>query len=82
MSDSYDFKWEGLGDLSEGRPNLGAETSVIVYRLMQYTFKDVFSKEIGKQKIVELFVKAGALAGKKFRKNVLNTSLSFSQFMA
>ncbi len=82
MHDSYDFKWEDLGDLSDGRPNLGAETSVIVYRLMQYTFKDVFSKKLGKQKTVELFVKAGTLAGQQFCRNVLDTSLPFSQFMA
>jgi uncharacterized protein len=82
MHDSYDFKWEDLGDLIDGRPNLGAETSVVVYRLMQFTFKDVFSKEIGKEKTMELFVKAGALAGRSFCKNVLDTSLSLSQFIA
>jgi hypothetical protein len=82
MRDMYDFKWEDLGDLSEGRPNLGTETSVIVYRLMQYTFKDVFSKNIGKQKTVELFVKAGNLAGQEFCRNVLDTSLPFSGFIA
>jgi uncharacterized protein len=82
MHDSYDFKWEDLGDLSDGRPNLGTETSVIVYRLMQYTFKDVFSKEIGKEKTIGLFVKAGALAGQQFCKNVLDTSLPLSQFIA
>jgi uncharacterized protein len=82
MHDIYDFKWEDLGDLSEGRPNLGPETSVLVYRLMQYTFKDVFSKELGKQKTVELFVKAGTLAGQEFCENVLDTSMPFSEFIA
>lgn len=82
MQNIYDFEWEHLGDLSDGRPNLGTETSVLVYRLMQYTFKDVFSKEIGKQKTLELFVKAGALTGKEFCKNVLDTSLPFSEFIA
>ncbi|MCP4553652.1 MAG: 4-vinyl reductase [Bacteroidetes bacterium] len=82
MQDIYDFKWEHIGDLSEGRPNLGGETSVVVYRLMQYTFKDVFSKELGKQKTAELFVKAGLLAGKEFCRNVLDTSLGFSEFIA
>ena len=82
MEDGYDFKWDDLGDLVEGRPNLGGETSVIVYRLMQYTFKDVFSKAIGKQQTVELFVQAGLLAGKEFCNNVLDTSLSFDAFIA
>ena len=82
MEDVYSFKWEDLGDISAGRPNLGGETSVVVYRLMQYTFKDVFSKEIGKQKTVELFVKAGTLAGKEFCRHVLDTSMPFAEFIA
>jgi len=82
MRDTYDFRWEDLGDLSEGRPNLGPETSVLVYRLMQYTFKDVFSKTLGKQKTAELFIKAGALAGQAFCRNVLDTSLPLNEFIA
>ncbi len=82
MQNIYDFEWEHLGDLSEGRPNLGSETSVLVYRLMQYTFKDVFSKEIGKQKTNELFVKAGTLAGQEFCRNILDTSIPFTEFIA
>jgi len=82
MQDIYDFEWEHLGDLSEGRPNLGNETSVLVYRLMQYSFKDVFSKEVGKKKTLDLFVKAGSLAGKAFCKNILDTSMSFVEFIA
>jgi len=82
MEDVYNFNWVDLGDLAEGRPNLGEEASVVVYRLMQYTFKDVFSKAIGKQRTVELFVQAGLLAGKEFCRNVLDTSLSFDAFIA
>lgn len=82
MEDVYNFNWADLGDLEEGRPNLGEDTSVAVYRLMQYTFKDVFSKEIGKKRTVELFVQAVLLAGKEFCRNVLDTSLSFDAFIA
>ena len=82
MNDVYDFDWEDLGNLVEGRPNLGDQTSVLVYRLLQYTFKDVLSKEIGKQKAVELFVKAGLLAGKEFCSHVLDKSLPFEEFVA
>ncbi len=82
MEDVYNFNWADLGDLAAGRPNLGKETSVAVYRLMQYTFKDVFSKSIGKQRTVELFVQAGLLAGKEFCKNVLDANLPFDAFIA
>lgn len=82
MKSSYDFSWEHLGDLSEGRPNLGSETSVVVYRLMQYTFKDILSKELGLEKTNDLYVKAGMLAGQEFCRNVLNADLPFAEFIA
>ena len=49
---------------------------------MQYTFRDVFSKEIGIKKTKELFIKAGELAGTSFCKNVLDVSLPFEKFIA
>lgn len=82
MKDTYTFNWKDLGDIVEGRPNLGGETSVAVYRLMQFTFKDVITKELGKQKALELFVKAGELAGKEFCRNVLDTSMPFDEFIS
>ena len=39
-----------LGDLKEGRPNLGPMTHVAVYRLMQYTLRDVLIREFGVEK--------------------------------
>ena len=33
------FDWSMLGDVTEGRPNLGTLVSVEVYRLMQYTLR-------------------------------------------
>lgn len=82
MQDHYSFNWDDLGNLEEGRPNLGQETSVIVYRLMQYTFKDVFSREMGKQRTQELFAQAGLLAGKEFCRHVLDTSKPLDEFIA
>jgi len=82
MKNSYKFKWEDLGNLDIGRPNLGEETSVLVYRLMQYTFKEAFSEEIGKDKTMALFIKAGKIAGKHFCSNVLDTTLPFNDFIA
>ena len=78
----YNFSWEDLGDVDFGRPNLGDKVPVVVYRLMQYTFRDILSKEYGLNKTKEVFIKAGRLAGESFCKNVLDTSLSFDEFMA
>lgn len=82
MKDAYDFSWQDLGDLETGRPNLGRETSVTAYRLMQYSFKAVITKEFGKQKTQELFRQAGFLAGREFCQNLLDSSLPFSEFIA
>ncbi len=82
MQESYDFSWEDLGDLSIGRPNLGDQTSVTVYRLMHFTFKDVLSKELGLEKTRQLMVAAGKLAGREFCRHVLDTSLPFPEFIA
>jgi len=82
MEKPYDFSWKDLGDLTAGRPNLGGETSVTVYRLMQFTFKDVLSKELGREKTSELFIKAGHLAGREFCRNMLNPALPFNEFIA
>lgn len=82
MQETYDFSWEDLGDLEIGRPNLGDETSVTVYRLMHFTFKDVLSKELGLEKTRKVLVAAGKLAGREFCRNVLDTSLPFAEFIA
>jgi predicted hydrocarbon binding protein len=81
-NERYDFSWEDLGDLDLGRPNLGSMTAVICYRLLEYTFKDVLSKEYGVEKTREIFIAAGRLAGEQFCINVLNVKLSFEAFLA
>lgn len=80
--EKYNFKWSDLGDLEQGRPNLGCEAPVIVYRLMQFTFKDVLSRELGLEATEELFARAGELAGREFCRNILNRNLSFEEFIA
>ena len=78
----YNFKWKDLGDLALGRPNLGPNTKVLVYRLMQYTMRDVLEKQVGPEKANEIFAQAGFKAGLEFCKNVLDCSLDFDGFIA
>ena len=80
--EGYNFSWDHLGDIEEGRPSLGKQTSVAVYRLMQYTMRAVLEKEYGDEKTRWLLAEAGRLAGKEFCKNVLDTSLPFNKFVA
>jgi len=78
----YDFRWEQLGDIELGRPNLGSRTYVAVYRLMQYTMRAVLVKEYGEEQTRALLIQAGRLAGSEFCRNVLDTSLPLNQFVA
>ncbi|MDR2627283.1 MAG: 4-vinyl reductase [Dysgonamonadaceae bacterium] len=78
----YNFSWDQLGDIEEGRPNLGSKTSVAVYRLMQYTMRAVLEKEYGDEQTRLMLVQAGRLAGREFCKNVLDVSLPLNKFIA
>ncbi len=78
----YRFQWKDLGAIDLGRPNLGPLTTVAVYRLMQYTLRDVITKGYGGSVANELLIEAGALAGSEFCKNMLDTGLPFAEFIA
>lgn len=77
-----DFKWENLGDIKEGRGDLGEEMPVLVYRLMQYTMLDILSKTYGAKEANEHFRKAGFLAGTEFARNTLDLNVDFDTFVA
>jgi predicted hydrocarbon binding protein len=68
----YKFTWELLGDLSIGRPNLGNLTRVEIYRLMQFTFRDVLETRFGTDVADEIFFEAGSVAGKEFYNHFLS----------
>ena len=78
----HEFSWDKLGDIREGRGDLGEEMPVLVYRLMQFTMLDVLSKEFGQDKADEYFYKAGYLAGTNFANNVLDLDADFDNFLA
>lgn len=77
-----DFSWDNLGDIKEGRGDLGEEMPVLVYRLMQYTMLDVLSKAHGLEQANEYFRKAGFLAGAEFAKFNLDLTEDFNAFVA
>ena len=76
------FDWNSLGDIKEGRGDLGEEMPVLVYRLMQFTMLDVLSKAFGLDQANEYFRQAGFLAGSEFAKNTLDLKVDFSTFVA
>ncbi|MDR1966292.1 MAG: 4-vinyl reductase [Synergistaceae bacterium] len=76
------FTWENLGDIKEGRGDLGEDMPVLVYRLMQYTMLDVLTKAYGSDRANEHFRDAGFLAGTEFARNTLDLSADFDTFVA
>lgn len=65
------FQWSMLGDIQEGRPNLGPMVHVSVYRLMQYTLRDILILNSGVEEADRIFFEAGKKAGEEFCRNVL-----------
>lgn len=77
----YNFSWENLGDIQVGRSTLGEEMPVLVYRLLQYTMKDVLANRYGLDEAADIFREAGHLAGMQFAKNVLDLEGDFDFFI-
>ena len=76
------FTWGSLGNIKEGRGDLGEEMPVLVYRLMEFTMYDTLTSEFGREKADYFFRKAGYKAGMEFTKNVMDLSVPFDKFVA
>jgi len=70
-----------LGDILEGRPNLGDQMPVLVYRLFEMSMYDILQKEFGNERADELFRAAGFQSGVIFAKSYLDKNLSADEFM-
>ncbi len=70
--DESQFKWSMLGDIENGRPNLGPVCQVAVYRLMQYTIRDILIRDFGVEEADRIFFEAGKKAGEEFYENILS----------
>lgn len=76
------FTWEGMGNIEEGRGDLGQEMPVLVYRLLTYTMLDVLTRRYDKDTADEIFRDAGFLAGSEFAKNCLDLTVDFGTFVS
>ena len=76
----YAFTWDLLGDLELGRPNLGKYTRVDIYRLMQYTLRDVIESKLGTKEADEIFYEAGKMAGLAFYEHYLTGTKNVNEF--
>ncbi len=78
----YQFSWALLGNIELGRPNLGHNTRLEVYRLMQFTFRDVIEQRFGTQAADEIFYEAGRLAGTEFYQHLLGQPRDLTEFIS
>lgn len=76
------FKWNKIGNIKEGRKNLGEEMPVFVYRMLEYAMNDILTKEYGAEQADILFRKAGHLCGMEYAKNNLELHLELNEFIA
>jgi uncharacterized protein len=77
----YKFSWDLLGDIALGRPNLGPNTRLEVYRLMQFCFRDVMEQHLGTEKTDHIFYEAGKLAAVEFYKKAFSNIKDFNEFV-
>lgn len=63
----YAFSWDNsIGNLDIARKSLGPHTRVEVYRLFQFTLRDVLEQHYGTEQSDTLLREAGCLAGQAF----------------
>jgi hypothetical protein len=56
------LSWENLGDIKEGRPTFGTESPVLMYRLLQFSLRDVIERS-GEGEGGRYLYRAGELVG-------------------
>jgi predicted hydrocarbon binding protein len=80
--DESQFAWSMLGDIETGRPNLGPMVHVAVYRLMQFTLRDILIREVGVETADKIFFEAGKKAGQEYCDNILTEKSDLNAFFA
>ncbi len=79
--DELKFDWSMIGNIGEGRPNLVSTMDVSVYRLMQFTLRDVLIKQFNTETADRIFYEAGEHAGKEFYKELITQKDDFNKFV-
>ena len=80
--DDSQFEWSMLGDIENGRPNLGPLVHVSVYRLMQYTLRDTLIRDFGVEEADRILFEGGKKAGEAYCENILTEKKDLNSFFA
>jgi predicted hydrocarbon binding protein len=73
---------KNIGDIHTGRPNLGSDVPVWIYRLMQYTLRASLENSFGSQKADEILYNAGKIAGARFCESRIGKNVDFNDFIS
>jgi predicted hydrocarbon binding protein len=76
------FEWSMLGDIEAGRPNLGPMVHVAVYRLMQFTLRDILIRDFGVEKTDQIIFEAGKKAGQEYCEHILTAKQDLNGLFA
>lgn len=76
------FDWSQLGNIREGRPNLGSKTTVEVYRMLQYSMRATLEEEWDEETAKRILYKSGQLAGTAFAGEYINKTMPYNAFLA
>ncbi|QQS55713.1 MAG: 4-vinyl reductase [Candidatus Competibacteraceae bacterium] len=82
FGEHYRFQWDDLGDIELGRPNLGSQLPVAIYRLAQYTLRETLAQRYGDDTAGDILRDAGWIAGREFCLNVLDRNQPLNAFIA
>lgn len=79
----YGFSWDLIGDIEKGRPTLGNETRLEIYRLFQFTIRDVLEQKLGsKEEVDEIFFEAGKMSGRQFAEKFVGKQNSVYEYFS
>jgi hypothetical protein len=77
----YEFSWALLGNIEEGRPNLGHMMRLEVYRLMQFCFRDVLEERYGNEEADAITYRSGYVAGTHFHRHLIGKTESVGELV-
>lgn len=75
------FSWDQLGDLELGRPTMGPRLRLEVYRLLQFTLRDVLERHYGESTVDALFYEAGYQSGRLYYDQLIGPVSDFQEFI-
>lgn len=75
------FSWDKLGNITVGRPNLGDNVPVKVYRIFEYALFDELCREFGVSHAQDIIRRTGLRAGAEFAANALDFNLPMDEFL-